>query len=218
MQERVPGTRFHKWTLQDVPDTGHYVLCRCDCGTTRRVYIPLLTSGRSRSCGCTRKTHGLSSHPFYRHWRDMKRRCDTNQPGYENISYPDEWKDFPAFIRAANKFSTRFRRGLTLVRINPLLNYDNSNCDWRTKKQQAENRKSSKALLSRFGAYTTHDWFRILESLRSGKRRATLKTFRAALQYAGGNIDTLLLTVQKTDEQIQEHIREYHRKWEIRTD
>jgi hypothetical protein len=147
----------------------------------------------------------------------MKRRCDTNQPGYENISYPREWKDFPTFIKAADKFSTRFKKGLTLDRINPLLNYSNSNCDWRTKKQRTENRKSKLPLRSRFGTYTTQDWFRILESLRGSKKRGTLKTFKAALQYAGGNIDTLLLTVQKTDEQIEGCIHEYHRQHEIDT-
>lgn len=210
------GTRYGKWVIQDVPtDKPHYVTCKCDCGTVRPVYGPLLTGGRSRSCGCPRKKHNMYKHPMYGSWKSMRRRCDKNLPDYENISYPEKWKDFPTFVKDAEKFRTRHRKGLTLDRTNLRLSYSDWNCDWQTKKQQSENRRNSVILHSRFGTYTTQDWFRILELLRgSKKKKGTIKTFKTALQYAGGDIDTLLLTVQKTDEQIQAHITEYRQQCE----
>ena len=47
------GDTFGKWTaLEDYDRTDGRVLCRCECGTERRVYARLLDSGGSRSCNC----------------------------------------------------------------------------------------------------------------------------------------------------------------------
>jgi len=50
-----PGTIFGKWTvLGENPHTRHgKVLCRCECGTDKKVFVSNLLMGLSKSCGCT---------------------------------------------------------------------------------------------------------------------------------------------------------------------
>ena len=49
-----PGVRFGKWiVLERNPHIRHgKVLCRCDCGRERKVFVSNLRSGLSTSCGC----------------------------------------------------------------------------------------------------------------------------------------------------------------------
>lgn len=49
--------RFGRWTLLEDSSgkRSEKVLCRCDCGTERRVLVGNLVAGYSRSCGCGRK-------------------------------------------------------------------------------------------------------------------------------------------------------------------
>ena len=47
-----PGDRFGKWTvLESYSVTHQRILCRCECGTEKRVWAYILTSGQSKSCG-----------------------------------------------------------------------------------------------------------------------------------------------------------------------
>lgn len=47
----LPGKRFGRWTVIESIDS-KYVLCKCDCGTIKKVNKPGLSNGRSQSCGC----------------------------------------------------------------------------------------------------------------------------------------------------------------------
>lgn len=53
------GETFGKWTvLKDAGKDKHgksIVLCKCECGTRRKVLITRLKYGHSRSCGCVVK-------------------------------------------------------------------------------------------------------------------------------------------------------------------
>jgi hypothetical protein len=47
--------RYGRWTVIDQTNQGDgKALCRCECGTERRVLRHKLTSGQSTSCGCYR--------------------------------------------------------------------------------------------------------------------------------------------------------------------
>lgn len=67
----VPGRTFGRWTLLESADalsTTKKVLCRCKCGTERRVALRSLIDRRSRSCGeC-----GSRGRPDRRHVFDIK--------------------------------------------------------------------------------------------------------------------------------------------------
>lgn len=47
------GDVYGKWTVMENYDAADYrVLCRCECGTERRVLVATLRNGNSKSCGC----------------------------------------------------------------------------------------------------------------------------------------------------------------------
>lgn len=48
------GLRFGSWTvIEEKAPKDPKVLCQCDCGTVRKVYLSNLKRGTSTSCGCT---------------------------------------------------------------------------------------------------------------------------------------------------------------------
>ncbi len=50
------GDQFERWTvLEDSTHLYEYILCRCACGTEKKVRAGNLKKGTSRSCGCTRR-------------------------------------------------------------------------------------------------------------------------------------------------------------------
>lgn len=149
--------RFGKWVVTD--DSGRAWLCRCDCGTVRRVVRSDLRSGRSTNCGCVRRktlpaaakakntTHGMDGTTEYRIWIDMRRRChDPRRPDYKNygargITVCEEWRDsFEAFYRDMGPRPD----GCTLDRLNNTGPYEKKNCVWATRKKQERNKRTSR--------------------------------------------------------------------------
>jgi len=102
----------------------------------------VLSAGKAAmSCGCAhrknnglaRVKHGLASHPLYKIWSGIKRRCeDPSREEYKNyggrgISVCAEWKDAPdVFIAWA--LEAGWRRGLHIDREKGDLDYSPSNC------------------------------------------------------------------------------------------
>src|SRR5690554_3396464 len=54
-------------------------LCYCSCGKFKEIVGSAVKSGNTKSCGCKQfehsTTHGLTNHPLYQKWADMKTRC-----------------------------------------------------------------------------------------------------------------------------------------------
>lgn len=151
--------KFGRWTLLEPPCRN--TLCRCECGTVRRVYLSGVRRGDSISCGCYKRecnsktahhwnrTHGMSTTPEYNTWASMKKRC--HNPNHKNFSeygargiyVCDEWrKSFAAFYADMGPRP----QGYSLERINNTGPYCKENCIWATPTTQSRNRRNVRLL------------------------------------------------------------------------
>lgn len=141
------GDKFGKLTAVEIAGRSkcRRVLwkCRCDCGGETVVMASNLKNGNSRTCGCSRITHGATDTPTYRSWHSMIHRCSSPYTnGYENyggrgIKVCPEWSDFEQFLADMGERPA----GKTLDRIDPDGDYEPSNCRWATPVEQAANKR-----------------------------------------------------------------------------
>lgn len=136
--------------------------CICDCGKSKVIIGRSMIRGLTVSCGCFHKervtTHGKKKTPEWAAWQRMRQRCySKNFPGYEKyyggrgIRVCDRWLNgengmgpFECFfadmgLRPSAKHS--------LDRIKTEGNYDPTNCQWSTAKQQMRNRRNTKTVV-----------------------------------------------------------------------
>ena len=158
------GERYGHWTI--LKEDGHFThpsghrtrafLCRCDCGTERRIRLSNLRSGITKSCDCpeysARRKHGHASptmggglSPTYISWVAMKNRCkNKNHPRYaryggRGVTITPRWSKFENFLEDMGERP----EGLTLDRIDNEMGYCKENCQWSSYKEQAMNRSSN---------------------------------------------------------------------------
>lgn len=134
--------------------------CLCDCGATALVAGDTLRDGRTRSCGCLRRSTGAKAtaykhggaagdalSPEYKVWRGIKRRCFMpNDPAYpryggRGIRLCDRWMDFNAFL---SDMGPRPSPDHSIDRIDNDGNYEPGNCRWATRAEQSQNRRNTR--------------------------------------------------------------------------
>ncbi len=172
MKKNLTGQRFGRLVVTGpAVRVGQYIKwhCQCDCGKVATPYQFSLTSGKSKSCGCIAaekakerwarpsdearaaqsaksKTHGMSKHPAYRSWMDMKQRCVNKKNkfydsyGGRGIRVCDEWKSFDRFWLDLGE---SWFPGAQIGRIDNDGNYSKHNCRWETAEQQQNNKSNS---------------------------------------------------------------------------
>lgn len=115
--------------------------CLCDCGTFCTANGSGLNKGSIRSCGCIRRTHGLSKFKIYRTWTNMKARCfnpkEKAYPDYggRGITVCDRWMKFENFHKDMGDHPL----DMFIERRDVNGNYEPSNCYWATRTQQQRN-------------------------------------------------------------------------------
>lgn len=144
------GQRYGKLVVVGrAPNTGSkgqvaVWICRCDCGSTARVSAGNLSSGASKSCGCSRTKHGQWKSRAYASWRAMWHRCTNSDCavyhnyGGRGIAVDPDWKDFANFLRDMGERP----QGLTLERVDNDKGYSKANCIWTTPEMQGANTRT----------------------------------------------------------------------------
>ena len=135
-------------------------VCRCDCGTTTTRPADYLTSGDSKSCGCTQNSpkHGLARHPLYFIWITMIRRCYNENDkqwhsyGGRGIVVCPQWQGIDGLAQFINDMGERPKK-CSIERKNNDGPYSPENCRWATNEEQQRN--------TRRNFYIEHDGFRL---------------------------------------------------------
>jgi hypothetical protein len=118
------------------------------------------------------KTHGMSSSPHFRRWRNMMGRCyDPTDDAYKNyggrgIKVCDRWHDVRNFI---SELPDGYQRGLEIDRINNDGNYEPGNVKWSTRVENCTNRRTARKITFDGRIQTLSQW-----GEEKGLARATL--------------------------------------------
>lgn len=153
--------------------------CQCDCGTVSTVDRGNAVAGRTRSCGCKKRSlNGEWNSPTYRSWKAMRERCliptskDFLRYGARGVTVCDRWaNDFNAFLADMGKRP----KGMSLDRIDTLGNYEPGNCRWATPAQQSANRLNTAFLTVNGETLPLSEWAR-----RLGTTPSVLRDRKAA--------------------------------------
>lgn len=179
----LTGQRFHRLVVLGFAEQSakaakahdSFWRVRCDCGVEKIVGRNKLRAGKTKSCGCLRKPHGMFGTPEYKAWVSMIQRCTNPKArGYERyggrgISVCSRWSEsFEVFFKDMGRRPTP---GHSLDRFpKPDGNYEPGNVRWATAKEQARN--TSKNHLVRAGDLnlTIAEW-----SERTGLLKTTIR-------------------------------------------
>jgi hypothetical protein len=155
---------------------GEYIWkCHCDCGNYVNILGGDLRRGHTTSCGCYRKErqieanthHGKSSTRLFLIWESMRKRTtNKNDVSYKNyggrgITVCPEWQKFMPFYNWA--MTHGYEDNLTIDRKNVNGNYEPSNCQWATVKQQSNNRRNNIIITFNGETHNLKQWSEILK-------------------------------------------------------
>lgn len=178
----APGSRFGRLSVlgavRGARKKGWRQVCLCDCGNKILTYGYRLKSGHTRSCGCLKDetagkhslihgaTVGRKRTPEHRSWSKAIGRCHCvtdnayGKYGGRGIKVCERWlKSFKAFLDDMGK---RPGPDYSLDRIDVNGDYCPENCRWATKKQQALNKRITKALGYQGIVRPLQEWSEIL--------------------------------------------------------
>lgn len=178
----LTGRHFGRWTVIGLASHGVATgsgkrkpvewLCRCACGTERRISTSTLNSGKTSSCGCAvgdrSRTHGLSKHPLYDTWSGIRRRVTIENSkaygryGGRGLTLEPDWLDSPSsFISdVLLMIGPKPSDAHSIDRVDNDLGYVRGNLRWALACEQNLNKRSNRLVVcdgeSRPLAYWCH--------------------------------------------------------------
>jgi hypothetical protein len=164
----LTGEKYGKLTVKAYigkKNNNNAWLCLCDCGNEKVILSNNITSGHTKSCGCSYYSpikHGLCRAKIYRTWENMTRRCKPSHSSFKNygakgIGVCEEWKsNFTNFRDWA--YENGYKDGLSIDRIDNSKGYFPENCRWVTIKQQQNNRKNNVLITFNEETHTLSEW------------------------------------------------------------
>lgn len=177
----ITGQRFHRLTvirrIEGAKGPALW-LCICDCGNEKTAYGSDLRHGKVKSCGCLKseravdqcrlnRTHGMQPYRLFYIWESMKSRTQNQHNksycyyGGRGIKVCDEWRDsFEAFRDWA--LANGYQDDLTIDRKDVDGDYEPSNCQWATSKEQQNNRRSNHLITFNGETHTIKQWSEII--------------------------------------------------------
>lgn len=128
-----------------------FAKCLCDCGRKTTTQLRYLLSGHTRSCGCVKKSHGLSGSRTYKSYTSMLQRClNPHKDSYHNyggrgirVHRYFRLPDGQGFLNFFEEVGKRPSIKHSIDRIDNDGNYTPGNIRWATSKMQARNRRKS---------------------------------------------------------------------------
>ena len=171
--DSLVNCKFNMLTILSYKKKGknnnNYFVCKCDCGNITEIRANHLLNDNQYSCGCIRKKYqdSIIGTAIYNTWNRMLHRCyDTKNHkfkryGQRGIKVCDEWKNnYNNFYNWA--INNGFQIGLSIDRINNDGNYEPSNCQWATRKQQMNNTSRNRLLTFNNETHTLSEWSELL--------------------------------------------------------
>jgi hypothetical protein len=169
----LTGQRFGQLIALSYSSDGKWNVL-CDCGRETTTDGGHLTTGHTKSCGCTararaasgRRRHGMTDTPTYKVWCNMRDRCERQEAtayanyGGRGITVCEAWRSFAAFL---SDMGQRPSLAHSIDRIDNDGNYEPGNCRWATDLDQANNKRSNRFITHAGETMTLHAW-----SVRTG--------------------------------------------------
>ena len=163
--------KYNRWTVLDSSSYG-WVLCRCACGTTKKVRAFDVRSGKSKSCGCWRAEvsarkatkHGACGTPEWKVWVGMRSRCaeipseTTKDYGSRGIRVCKRWSEFENFLA---DMGPRPGSQYSIERRDANGDYCPENCYWLPRSLQSKNTRKTRLITIGDKTLCIAEWSRI---------------------------------------------------------
>lgn len=139
-------------------------ICLCSCFRFKTTDSKSLRTGKVSSCGCIRRTHGMTGSPLHKVWTNMRNRCnnprakDFEYYGGHGIEVCERWNDFELFLKDMGERPP----GASIERRHNDKNYTPDNCYWASNLEQRRNTRRNRKLTAGGRTQLMIDWTREL--------------------------------------------------------